>query len=164
MVDYEDLWTVAEMQLRHGVSSKLDVGIKFSRIGIGDGYQFLSMDPKIDIVHDRLSFSLPFGLFFGDGIEREDSYQLHPTLLASEEITELAELNLAFKGIWFLTEGADDFWAFNLGVRLMPEWNGLSLHPELGVLFDPGFGFLWGPADEEFYFQWGIGVVYNFGG
>ncbi len=159
---YDDLWSVADVQLRHGVSSKLDLGIKCSRIGIGDGYQFIALDPKVGIARERLSFSLPIGFFFGDGVDRSDSYQLHPTLLASERINDLAELNLAFKRIWFLKQGADDFWALNLGARLGPQWKGVSFHPELGVLLDPGLGFLWDPADEDFYFQWGLGVAYDF--
>ena len=161
---YDDLWSVADPQVRHGVNSKLDLGIKCARIGIGDGYQFIAIDPKVGIARERLSFSLPIGFFFGDGIDRGDSYQLHPTLLASERINELAELNLALKGIWFVKQGADDFWALNLGARLTPKWSDISFHPELGVLLDPGFGFLWDPADEEFYFQWGVGVAYDFGG
>ena len=161
---YDDLWSVADVQLRHGVSSKLELGIKCSRIGIGDGYQFIAIDPKVGIARERLSFSLPIGFFFGDGIDRGDSYQLHPTLLASERINELAELNLALKGIWFVKQGADDFWALNLGARLTPKWSDISFHPELGVLLEPGLGFLWDPADEEFYFQWGMAVAYDFGG
>ena len=81
--DYHDgFWTV-DVQVRHGLE-KYEIGGRISRINLQDGYQFVSFDPKIPLVEDRLAFFSPIGFFFSDlfpgdaEIDAVESFQVPP--------------------------------------------------------------------------------------
>ncbi len=70
-------------------------------------YQFVSFDPKISLVEDRLAFFSPIGFFFsdpfpsdGESINSLESIQIHPALIASIPFGKSKnQLNLALKSI-----------------------------------------------------------------
>ncbi len=160
--DYEDGFSVVDVQFRHGLE-RFEIGGRISRINLEDGYQFVSLDPKISLVEDRLAFLLPVGLFFsglfpGDpDIEVAESYQVHPSLIATIPLgrTE-TELNLGFKTIVLLDTPEEYLTGINLGLVMTPdEVEGPAVFPEIG-LFTDSYG--------NYYFHFGTAFSFSFGG
>ena len=152
-LDYTDRFSVADLQIRYGLE-KWEMGYRISRINLEDGYQFLSFDPKIPIVRDRLAFLLPTGFFFGENIDSMESIQIHPAFIASIPFGNSKQLlNLALKGIVPLDEPADHFTGINIGFSLADEETaGMTVHPEIGLFTDPG---------GNYYFHWGMGLSFS---
>ena len=161
--DYHDgFWTV-DVQVRHGLE-RYEIGGRISRINLEDGYQFVSFDPKISLVEDRLAFLLPIGVFFSDPfpgdaeIDVVESFQVHPSLIATIPLGRSGQhLNLGVKGIVLLDHPADHLTGINLGLRLTPdeETPGHAVHPEIG---------LFTTSDGHYYFHFGTAFSFAFGG
>ena len=161
--DYHDGFSAVDLQIRHGLE-KYEIGGRISRINLEDGYQFVSFDPKIPIVEDRLAFLLPIGLFFSDPfpgdveIEVLETWQIHPSLIATIPLGRSEQhLNLGVKGIIVLDSPADHVTGINLGLRLTPDEGTLrhAVHPEIG---------LFTTADGHYFFYWGVALSFAFGG
>ena len=152
-LDYSDGYSVADLQVRYGLE-KWEMGCRISRLGLEDGYQFFSFDPKIPIARDRLAFLLPTGFYFGDSIDTQDSIQIHPAFIASIPFGNSKQLlNLALKGVVPLEEPADHFTGINIGFSLTDEETaGMTVHPEIGLFTD---------ARGNYYFHWGMGLTFS---
>ena len=150
-----------DLQIRHGLE-RYEIGGRISRINLQDGYQFVSFDPKISLVENRLALLLPIGLFFSDpfpgdvDIDVAESHQIHPSLIATIPLgrTE-TELNLGLKTIVLLDSPAEYFTGINLGLRMTPDevTRGPAVHPEIGLFTD---------ANGHYYFY--FGTAFAFGG
>ncbi|MCY3737123.1 MAG: hypothetical protein OXG13_12010 [Gemmatimonadaceae bacterium] len=161
--DYEDGFSVADVQVRLGLE-RFEIGVRISRINLQDGYQFVSLDPKISLVEDRLAFLLPVGLFFsgpfpGDAdIDVSESHQVHPALIATIPLgrTE-TELNLGLKTIVLLDTPEEYFTGLNLGLVMTPDEveGGPAVLPEIGMFTD---------SHGNYYFHWGMALSFAFGG
>ena len=161
--NYEDGFSVVDVQVRHGLE-RFEIGGRISRINLEDGYQFVSLDPKISLVEDRLAFLLPIGLFFSDpfpsevDIEVAESHQVHPSLIATIPLGRSGQhLNVGVKGIVLLDHPADYLTGINLGLRLTPdeEIRGQAVHPEIGLFTTPG---------GHYFFYFGTALSFTFGG
>ena len=160
--DYEDGYSVADVQVRHGLE-RFEIGGRISRINLQDGYQFVSLDPKISLVEDRLAFLLPVGLFFsgpfpGDAdIEVAESHQVHPSLIATIPLGRSEQhLNLGLKTIVLLDTPEEYLTGINLGLVMTPDEveGGPAVFPEIG-LFTDSYG--------NYYFHWGMALSFAFG-
>ena len=162
--DYEDGFSVVDVQVRHGLE-RFEIGSRISRINLQDGYHFVSLAPKISLVEDRLAFLLPIGVFFngpfpGDDVDIDvaESLQVHPSLIATIPLgrTE-TELNLGFKTIVLLDSPEEYITGINLGLRMTPDevTGGPAILPEIG-LFTGSSG--------NYYFYFGTAFSYAFGG
>ena len=162
--DYHDGFWTADVQVRHGLE-RYEIGGRISRINLQDGYQFVSFDPKIPLVEDRLAFFSPMGVFFSDPFPGEvesidvlESFQVHPSLIATIPLGRPEQqLNLGVRGIIFVDDPAEYLTGINLGLRLTPdeETGGHEVHPEIG---------LFATADGNYYFHWGMALSFSFGG
>ena len=161
--DYTDGFSAVDVQVRHGLES-YEIGGRISRINIEDGYQFVSLDPKIPLVEDRLALYSPVGFFFSDPLPSEaeidvsESFQVHPSLIATIPLGRSDQyLNLGVKGIVLLDHPADYLTGINLGLRLTPdgETHGQVVHPEVGLFTGP---------DGHYYFYFGMALSFAFGG
>lgn len=161
--DYTDGFSVADVQFRHGLE-RLEIGGRISRINLQDGYQFVSLDPKISLVEDRLAFLLPVGLFFsgpfpGDAvIEAVESHQVHPSLIATIPLGRSEQhLNLGFKTIVLLDTPEEYLTGINLGLIMTPDEmeGGPAVFPEIGQFTD-SYG--------DYYLYFGTAFSFAFGG
>ena len=152
-LDYSDGFSVADLQIRYGLE-KWETGFRISRISLEDGYQFLSVDPKIPVVRDRLALFLPTGFYFGEDIDSHESIQIQPAFIASIPFGNSKQLlNLALKGIVPLEEPGDHLTGINIGFSLTDEETaGMTVHPEIGLFTDPG---------GNYYFHWGMGFSFS---
>lgn len=161
--DYHDGFSAVDMQVRHGLE-RFEIGGRISRINLENGYQFVSFDPKIPLVEDRVAFLLPVGLFFTDPLPTEaeievfESFQVHPSLIATIPLGRSRQhLNLGVKGIILLDSPSDHLTGINLGLRLNPDEQkpGQTVHPEIG---------LFTTRDGDYFFHWGVALSHAFGG
>ena len=162
--DYIDGFSVVDLQVRHGLE-RFEIGGRISRINLEDGYQFVSLDPKISLVEDRLAFLLPIGVFFsgpfpGDDVDIDvaESLQVHPSLIATIPLgrTE-TELNLGLKTIVLLDSPEEYLTGINLGLRMTPDevTGGPAVFPEIGLFTD---------SNGNYYFYFGTAFSFAFGG
>ena len=161
--DYHDGFWTLDVQLRHGLE-RFEIGGRISRINLEDGYQFVSLDPKIPLVEERVAFLMPIGLFFTDPLPSEvevevlESFQVHPSLIATIPLGGSEQhLNLGVRSIILLDSPSDHLTGINLGLRLTPdeEARGHAVHPEIG---------LFTTRDGDYYFHWGMALSFAFGG
>lgn len=145
-----DDW-VFDVQFRGGVSRHFEIGAKFSHIDVGDGYHFIAIDPKYALDPERVAFSCPFGTFFGNDIESD--LQVHPTIIARFPLEPgRSELNAAVKMLLFFTDtDSDALVGFNFGPRFSSDLDRWAIHPEIGLLFNPG--------DDGHFVQFGNGFM-----
>jgi hypothetical protein len=117
------------------VSSEGGVGFSATAVGIG---------PKFGLIQNSLALYLPFGLAFGGDIDESQTWQFHPSIIATLPLASSVELNGGFKALIPLTESADPddendvLFALNLGLGLSPDLNKWAIRPEVGFLRNPG--------------------------
>ena len=162
--DYEDGFSVADVQVRHGLE-RYEIGGRIGRINLQDGYQFISLDPKISLVEDRLAFLLPVGVFFSDPFPSEvesidvlESFQVHPSLIATIPLGRSEQhLNLGLKTIVLLDTPEEYLTGINLGLVMTPDEveGGPAVFPEIGLFTD---------SNGNYYFYFGTAFSFAFGG
>jgi hypothetical protein len=132
------------VQLGVGLHEAIELRGRFEHLeGVGDvpGVEVVGIGPKIRLVEDRLALYVPVGRAFGGPDESDfgQSWQVHPTLLATVPAHRNVEVNASAKYLVPLKEdGGDNLVAFNLGLGLGPDLDRWAIRPEAGVLFNPG--------------------------
>lgn len=115
----------------------------------------ISLGPKLSLVRDRLAVFLPVGTAFGPDIESGDSWQFHPTLLATFPVSNAFEVNSSAKALIPLRGGQNTTYAVNLGLGISQDLRRWALRPEAGILFDT--------EGEGFYLHFSLGLTFAFG-
>ncbi|MBN1755424.1 hypothetical protein JW877_04325 [bacterium] len=143
------------LQSAYGLNDRLNFRVCYELIDIEnsqDPWHFLSIAPKVPIMGDWLSFSFPVGTVFGSGVETSDSWQVHPTLMATIIPLEWMELNLSAKGLVFAEKDYDNLVALNSGFGLSTNLDRWAVRPEFGVLFNP--------KEQFYFFSWNLGFTF----
>jgi hypothetical protein len=129
-----------DIMVRRGITKKVDVGVKYALFAFDEGpaQHVLLADAKVALVPRRLSAAMPVGAVVTSG--ELDLWQAHPMLIFAQPLGDLAELDLAARGIFMASSEGD--WellaAGSLGLRLGPDDEGFAIHPEVSVLVWPG--------------------------
>lgn len=153
-------------QVAVGIHPRLGASARYERIGLtneSDGditsdddfdYNYAELGLKLGVLPDRLALYVPVGLFYGENIEEEEAWQMHPTLLATLPAGPRVDLNASAQMQIFFQEDMDNLIALDLGagVHATPK---VTLMPEVGMLFNPG--------EEGFFFSYGLGLAFRFG-
>jgi hypothetical protein len=144
-----DDW-IFDVQLRAGITPWFELGGKFTRLFVEDGYQFIAIDPKVALSPGLVAFSCPFGTFYGQDLPND--LQIHPTLLTTYPIEPgRVEMDAAFKLLLFFAEENEELIAFNVGPRLSSNLDRWAIHPEIGFLFNPDA--------DGYFFEFGLGIM-----
>jgi hypothetical protein len=147
------------IQFAHGFSRNMDLRFRFENVWFkegefGDGYAILGFGPKFSLVRDNIAFYLPVGRALGE--ETTDSWQLQPSLLITAPlIRNKLDFTLAPKYLVVFCDECEDFVAFNFGLDISDNISRWSIHPEFGLLYNPG--------EEGHVSQFSIGLRGNFG-
>jgi hypothetical protein len=133
-------------QLATGLSERADIRLRYVR---APGVNVVGVGPKVSLLKDRLAAAMPVGFAFGSDIDVSQTWQIHPTLLFTQNLSRRAELNLSAKSLIRL-EGGDTQWGLDLGLGLgdLDDW---IVRPEVGILFDP--------RDDGHYLQASLGFT-----
>jgi hypothetical protein len=148
---------IGEVMVRHGISETIEVGGRYARLGLeSDGTNVLLADIKRALTPGKLALSVPVGLVFADG--EVNFYQIQPALLGRIELSPNAALELAGKTILILATDSGEtdselLLGANIGLRVGPADQRFAIHPELGVLANPG--------EEGVFYQLGVGVSFT---
>lgn len=81
-----------------GVSKSAELQFRLEKIdlvGEDDGYQFVSFSPKFSLVADKLAFMVPIGVYFGEGVGWQETFQIQPALIGSAPVSEKFEVNMS---------------------------------------------------------------------
>jgi hypothetical protein len=121
--------------LDYGVTDRFDLRASFS----GGIISLLSLAPKVNLIKDRFSITMPVGTFLANkdlGIERVWVYQ--PTLLLTLPIRESLELTFAPKLV--LLKNASQGWqkpefAPNIGLSYHRPGSFITYRPEVGISY-----------------------------
>jgi hypothetical protein len=143
----------AGLQLATGVHDKVDLRVRYERVMVEDepGVNVLGFGPKIQLVKNYAALYVPVGFAFGGGVDSNETWAVHPTLLLTGQVHPEVEVNWAAKYLVPLSEeGGDNLLAFNLGLGLGPPKGRWTLRPEVGWLINPG--------EEGHYTQFSIGL------
>jgi hypothetical protein len=106
---------------------------------------------------DTLALALPFGFAFGQDIDSGETWETHPTLLATWTPSRKAELTASAKALVPLSgEDRGILLALNLGLGLGSDVSRWAFRPEVG--------FLWNPGESGHYTHLSLGLTLGFGG
>jgi hypothetical protein len=129
-----------------GVLSFLDFRLRYERVivdGNGSdsfGLNVFGFGPKIGLLKDRIAFYVPVGFAFGEDIEVSETWEIHPTLIATIPFSRSIELNPSAKVLIPFKGERDTLVAFNLGAALGKDVRKWAIRPEVGLCFNPGEG------------------------
>lgn len=145
-----------------GLGHRLELQTRYERVSPReddladvDGYNYLDFGFKYGIIQDILAVGMPIGFMFGENVDEEESWQLHPSLYLTAPVAPFLDINFSTKALYFLDEPLKDLlWAFNGGFGIRPGDGRFSLLPEMGILFNPG--------EEGAFWNWGVGASAEF--
>lgn len=146
------------IQYAYGITNRFDLRVRYEMIfpdgadgGFGD-YNAIAIAPKISLVPDKLAYNMPFGFGFGEGISTENSYEVHPTLIFTQSLSDNAELNLSGKYIIPFESERENLVAFNVSFGAIG--NSYIFRPSAGILINPG--------EDGVFWDLGLGVSIPF--
>lgn len=153
------------VQIGFGVAKFMDLRMRYEYIGANyevegelqsASVNVLGFGPKFRLVKDWLAFYVPIGFAFGGDVEdSSESWQVHPTLLATLALGKSFELNPSTKIMIPLSAGGGGgLLAFNVGAALGPDVRKWAIRPEIGVCtsFDGGS-----------FMQYSVGITFGSG-
>jgi len=147
-----------------GVANFMDLRLRYEYLhhpdsggDYEDGFSghVLGFGPKFSLVKDRLAVSLPVGFAFGEGLDIEETWQFHPTVLITFPVSNGFEINTSAKALIPLRGEQNTLYAANLGLGFSPDLRRWAVRPEVGILFDTD--------GDGFYLHFSLGLTYAFG-
>lgn len=128
------------VQVGYGVLKFMDLRMRYERI-TGDideeesfGVNVFGFGPKFRLAKNWLALYVPIGFAFGNEIEVADTWQVHPTLLATWALGKSFEINPSAKVMIPLRGGEmDTLYAFNLGTAISTDVSKWAIRPEIGI-------------------------------
>jgi hypothetical protein len=158
----------AKLQSGYGVTAgiglaeqrKVDLRFRYELLSFenaDDNVHVVGLGPKFRMGADNAAFYLPVGFGFGadEVIETSESWEIQPTLLATESSFGWLETTAAVKGLFRFADEPDPRFAFNLGLSIGPNPHRLAVRPEAGVMFSPQL--------SGFNYHLSIGLAIGFG-
>ena len=135
----------------YGISEKVNLKLRYLRINSRDAedFNYLTLAPKFQIKENKIAFTTPIGLGFNDG---ESTWFTSPRLILTHPFSEKFDLSFSSKIDVIFEEDTDSTVGLSLGAGFGKDKNKFSVHPEIGLLFNPG---------ESGTF-WSFGVGMNF--
>jgi hypothetical protein len=128
------------VQAGFGLLKFMDLRMRYERI-TGDideeegfGVNVLGFGPKFRLAKNWLALYIPVGFAFGEDIDIAETWQVHPTLLATWALGKSFELNPSAKVMIPLRGGEiDTLYAFNLGAAISTDVSKWAVRPEVGI-------------------------------
>jgi len=127
-------------QIGFGLAKFLDLRLRYEHISATVDEDIVSANvigfgPKFRLAKNWLAFYVPIGFAFGGDVEDgSESWQIHPTLLATIPIAKYLEINPSAKiMIPFSSDSFDTLYAFNLGLAISSDVSKWAIRPEVGV-------------------------------
>lgn len=149
------------VQVGYGLTKSIDLRLRYEYLSftLEDETAHLNIfgfGPKFRLFKNWLAFYVPVGFAFGGDLEdgaTSESWQVHPTLLATVTVGKFLEINPSAKiMIPFEKDSFDTLYAFNLGFALSTDVSKWAIRPEVGVCF--GF-------EGVTFMQFAIGFTLN---
>jgi hypothetical protein len=137
---------------------RVDVRFRYERIefdGGGEGVNVLSAGPKFRMGSDDAALYLPIGFGFGGDLDMSQSWETHPTFLATETLASWAETTASVKALIRFADDPDLRLAFNFGAGLGPDPRRVAVRPEVGIMINPG--------NDGFTYHLSVGLIVGFG-
>jgi hypothetical protein len=135
------------LQVATGMSDRVDLRLRIEHIRVdveGDDFDYsataVGIGPKFGLIPNQLALAIPVGFAFGSGIDQEQTWQVHPSLIWTIPASRVLEINSSVKAVIPLSESAGDdvLAALNIGLGIGPDLRKWVLRPEFGILKDPG--------------------------
>jgi len=154
----EQIQTHYGAQIGFGLARFVDLRLRYEHISadMEEGTvsaNVLGFGPKFRLARNWLAFYVPIGFAFGGDVEDGgDSWQVHPTLLATIPVAKFLEINPSAKVmIPFNSDAGDTAYAFNLGLAISSDVTKWAIRPEVGICTSPSF-------EGGIFMQFSIGV------
>jgi hypothetical protein len=127
-------------QIGFGLAKFMDLRLRYEHISATVDEESVSANvigfgPKFRLAKNWLAFYVPIGFAFGGDVEDgSESWQIHPTLLATLPIGKYLEINPSAKiMIPFSSDAFDTLYAFNLGLAISSDVSKWAIRPEVGI-------------------------------
>lgn len=144
-------------QFGYGINEKVDLRLRVENMNL-DGasenfkYYAIGFGPKFSLIENKMALYVPLGFAFGEDLNTDETFEVHPTLLYSFPVSDDFEINTSGKYIFAFEDGRDNSVALNLGLGIFSSQ--FTFRPELGIMIYP--------SSDGILFHFGTGVSYNF--
>jgi len=135
-------------QIGFGLAKFMDLRLRYEYISVPVDEDSVSVNvigfgPKFCLAKNWLAFYVPIGFAFGGDVEDgSESWQIHPTLLATVPVAKYLEINPSVKVmIPFSSDAFDTLLAFNLGLAISSDVSKWAIRPEVGICTTGGSGY-----------------------
>ncbi len=153
------------VQIGYGVTKFMDLRLRYEYLRATvdpettANVNIIGFGPKFRLAKNWLALYVPIGFAFGGDMEAgasSDTWQIHPTLLATLTFGKYLEINPSAKiMIPFSKAEFDTLYAFNLGFAVSTDVNKWAIRPEVGLCTGPDLG--------GTFLQFSIGFTLNSG-
>jgi hypothetical protein len=117
-----------------GVSESAELQLRLERLDYAeesDGYQFVSFSPKFGLVADRLAVMVPIGLYFGEDVEWQETFQIQPAIIGSVPVSEKFEVNMSGRVALPFNSDLYTWGILGFGVGLSSDLDRWAILPEI---------------------------------
>lgn len=126
------------IQAGFGILDFLDLRARYERISADIdeetyGLNVIGFGPKLRLIEDWLAFYVPIGFAFGEDIDVSETWQVHPTLLATWPLSKSFEIIPSAKVMIPFSEDLRTLYAFNLGMAIGTDVRKWAVRPEVGI-------------------------------
>lgn len=121
------------LRLGYGLGENIDVQMRYERMRLEDGFNYVSITPKFSFANDAFAFFLPIGLVFGRG---DQTGVISPTMMYTHRSGQKFEGSLSV-GSPIYTEDNDFILDINAGFGFSSDLDIWALRPEVGIHFKP---------------------------
>jgi len=129
------------VQAGYGLFGFMDLRLRYERIDAtieeeSIGVNVFGFGPKFRLLKNWLALYVPVGFAFGPDVESSQSWQVHPTLLATWALGKSIEINPSAKAMIPFQGDTGTLYAFNLGMALSTDVSKWAVRPEIGICTD----------------------------
>jgi hypothetical protein len=129
------------VQAGYGLFGFMDLRLRYERIDLNAdedsiGVNVFGFGPKFRLFKNWLALYVPVGFAFGSDVQTSESWQVHPTLLATLPIGKSLEINPSAKVMIPFQGDYSTLYAFNLGLAISTDVSKWALRPEIGICTD----------------------------
>jgi hypothetical protein len=141
-----------------GVHERVNIGggyVRFEEREFRGGVNAVGGGVKLALKKDRIALGIPVSALFGEGVDVNETWQLHPIVFFTVPIGPRFDFNPSARVLIPFCDDCerDVLLGFNAGFGWRPFAQPITLRPEAGILVNPGeTGVLW---------TFGVGVSFR---
>jgi hypothetical protein len=140
----------------YGIDERMNLRFRYQKLKPdgGNGVSYFSVGPKFGSTNGNFALDLPLGTFFGDDIDEDKTFQIHPTVLFTFPVNPMIEINGFAKYLFYLDNDMENAYSLGLGIGIFTPNQRICIRPEYSILRQSDL--------DGYYSSIGVGLSFRF--